>query len=104
MPGASDQATLVSLGETDRAEAHRRWLVLRGHLEDGVPLSRVAVQSGIPHRTLQRWLARYRAAGLAGLGRTARADRGRSRFPEPLRLLVRGPGAAHAGAVRRAGA
>jgi putative transposase len=90
MPGASDQATLVSLGETDRAEAHRRWLVLRGHLEDGVPLSRVAVQSGIPHRTLQRWLARYRAAGLAGLGRTARADRGRSRFPEPLRLLVEG--------------
>jgi putative transposase len=62
----------------------------------------VAAQSGIPHRTLQRWLARYRADGLAGLGRAARADRGRSRFPEPLRLLVEGlalrtpaPSAAH---------
>ncbi len=53
-------------------------------------------------RTLQRWLARYRAGGLAGLGRAPRADRGRSRFPEPLRLLVEGlalrtpaPSAAH---------
>jgi transposase len=90
MPGASDQATLVSLGEAGRTEAHRRWLVLRAHLQDGVPLSRVAAQSGIPYRTLQRWLARYRADGLAGLGRAARADRGRSRFPEPLRLLVEG--------------
>jgi putative transposase len=90
MPGASDHATLVSLGEAGRTEAHRRWLILRANLEDGVPLSRVAVQSGIPHRTLQRWLARYRADGLAGLGRAARADRGRSRFPEPLRLLVEG--------------
>ena len=102
MPGASDQATLVSLGEAGRTEAHRRWLVLRAHLEDGVPLSRVAVQSGIPYRTLQRWMARYRADGLAGLGRAARADRGRSRFPESLRLLVEGlalrtpvPSAAH---------
>ena len=39
---------------------------------------------------------------MAGLGRAARADRGRSRFPEPLRLLVEGlalrtpaPSAAH---------
>lgn len=90
MPGASDQATLVSLGEVGRAEAHRRWLVLRAHLEDGVPLTHVAAQSGIPYRTLQRWLARYQAGGLAGLGRAPRADRGRSRFPEPLRLLVEG--------------
>jgi putative transposase len=50
----------------------------------------VAAESGIPHRTLQRWLARYQAGGLAGLGRAPRADRGRSRFPEPLRLLAEG--------------
>ena len=102
MPGAPDQTALAALGEDGRAEALRRWEVLRAHLEDGVPLTRVAAQSGIPHRTLQRWLARYRAGGLAGLGRAARADRGRSRFPEPLRLLVEGlalrtpaPSAAH---------
>ena len=90
MSGAPDQTALVALSEAGRAEAHRRWLVLRAHLEDGVPLTHVAAQSGIPQRTLQRWLARYRAGGLAGLGRAARADRGRSSFPEPLRLLVEG--------------
>ena len=78
------------LSAASRAEAHRRWLVLQPHLEDGVPLIRVAAQCGIPYRTLQRWLARYHAGGLAGLGRAVRADRGRSRFPEPLRLLVEG--------------
>jgi putative transposase len=90
MPGALGQTALATLSEADRAEAHRRWLVLRAHLEDRVPLTRVAAQSGIPHRTLQRWLARYQAGGLAGLGRAPRADRGRSRFPEPLRLLAEG--------------
>ena len=102
MPRPAGQTALATLGEDGRAEAHHRWLVLRAHLEDGVPLARVAARSGIAHRTLQRWLARYRAGGLAGLGRAARADRGRSRFPEPLRLLVEGlalrtpaPSAAH---------
>ena len=50
MPGASGQATLVSLGEAGRTEAHCRWLVLRAHVEDGAPLSRVAAQSGMPYR------------------------------------------------------
>jgi putative transposase len=98
MPGQE----LAALSEASRAEAHRRWLVLRPHLEDGVPLARVAAQCGIPYRTLQRWLSRYQEAGLAGLARAVRADRGRSRFPEPLRLLAEGlalrapaPSAAH---------
>ena len=82
MPGASDHTAPATLSEPGRAKALRRWLVLRPHLEDGVPLARVAAQSGIPHRTLQRWLARHRTSGLAGLGRAPRADRGRPRFPE----------------------
>jgi putative transposase len=88
----SDPASpaLTALTEADRAEAHRRWLILRAHLEDGVALSQVAAETGIRHRTLQRWLARYRSTGLAGLARTPRADQGRSRFPEPLRLLIEG--------------
>jgi hypothetical protein len=35
-------------------------LVLRERLEDDIPLTYVAAQSGIPHRTLQRWPARGR--------------------------------------------
>jgi putative transposase len=75
------------LGEDGRAEVHRRWLVLRAHVEDGVPLTRVAARSGIPHRTL-RWLACYPAAGwVAWAG--PRAPTGVvPRFNEPLRLLV----------------
>jgi len=46
MPRALDQTALATLSEAGRAEAHRRWLVLRAHLEDGVPLARVAAQSG----------------------------------------------------------
>jgi putative transposase len=102
MPRPTGQAALATLSEAGRAEAQRRWLVLRPHLDDGVPLARVAAQCGIPHRTLQRWLSRYRSGGLAALARAQRADRGRSRFPEPLRLLVEGlalrtpvPSAAH---------
>jgi putative transposase len=90
MPDPAASPTLTALTEADRAEARRRWLILRAHLEDGVALSQVAAETGIRHRTLQRWLARYRNTGLAGLARTPRADRGRSRFPEPLRLLIEG--------------
>jgi putative transposase len=96
------QVTPATHGQAGRAEAHRRWLVLQPYLEDGVPLTHVAAQCAIPSRTLQRWLARYRADGLAGLARSQRADRGRSRFPESLQLLVEGlalrtpaPSAAH---------
>ena len=90
MPDPAAPPALTALTEADRAEAHRRWLILRAHLEDGVALSQVAAETGIRHRTLQRWLARYRNTGLASLARAPRADRGRSRFPEPLRLLIQG--------------
>ncbi len=90
MPDPAAPPALTALPEADRAEAHRRWLILRAHLEDGVALSQVAAETGIRHRTLQRWLARYRNTALAGLARTPRADQGRSRFPEPLRLLIEG--------------
>lgn len=55
-----------------------RFEVLKAHLHDSVPLARAAAEAGVPLRTVQRWLARYRAAGLAGLARKARSDRGRS--------------------------
>ena len=59
MPDPAAPPTLTARTEADRAEAHRRWRILRAHLEDGVALSQVAADTGIRHRTLQRWLARY---------------------------------------------
>ena len=81
MPDPAAPQALTALKEADRAEAHRRWLILRAHLEDGVALSQVAAETGIRHRTLQRWLARYRNTGLAGLARTRGQTRAVPAFP-----------------------
>jgi putative transposase len=69
--------SLVELSETQREQAMARFAVLRPHLELGVPLPRAAREAGVTRRTAQRWLARYRADGLAGLARLARKDLGR---------------------------
>lgn len=81
---------LVEVDESQRDEAMRRWAVLRPCLEDGVPLSRVAGEAAVPLRTAQRWLARYRAGGLAALVRQPRADRGSRHFPDELVAFVEG--------------
>jgi putative transposase len=62
--------------------------LLRPHVEDGVPLTRVAAAAGVPVRTAQRWLAQYRAVGLSGLARKERTDVGHRRFPTELVALT----------------
>ncbi len=65
--------------------------LLRRHLDDGVPLTRLAEHCGIGVRTLRRWAAGYRAdPTVAGLGRRVRADRGRRRLPEDLVTAIEG--------------
>ena len=63
---------------------------MRPHVEEGIPLPRLAHAHAIPLRTLQRWRQRYRAAGLAGLARTPRADRGQHRLAPELQRLIEG--------------
>jgi putative transposase len=86
----SDPRHLAGLTEEQRDQAMARWQVLRPHIEDGVPLTRLAGNGGVAGRTLQRWAARYRADGLAGLARSERADRGARQFPRELQLLIEG--------------
>jgi putative transposase len=64
--------SLADLSEARREQALRRFTLLQQHLEDGVPLPAVAAHAGVPVRTAQRWLARYRSEGLAGLARRPR--------------------------------
>ena len=52
---------LTGVTEARRREAMERFAVLRPHLEGGTPLSDAAAAAGIPVRTAERWLARYRA-------------------------------------------
>jgi putative transposase len=78
---AADAPALAEFGEAARAKALSRWSVLRPHLEDGVALVHAAREAGVPERTAQRWLARYRDGGLVGLAAPPRSDRGRRRSP-----------------------
>lgn len=87
---AGPPPSLASLPEADRAEALERFRVLRPHLEEGAPLAPLAAAAGIALRTARRWVARYRAEGLAGLARRPRADRGRRRLPPELVAFVEG--------------
>ena len=79
---------LTALSGSQRAQALDRFAVLRPFLEDGVPLAGLARQRGIAPRTAQRWLARYRREGLAGLARRARRDRGGHRLPRRLQACI----------------
>ncbi len=83
-------AGLSGLTPAQREQALSRWQVLRVHLEDGCPLVRVACERGVPERTLRRWLAAYRAGGLAALARRPRSDRRTRRMPPELQLLIEG--------------
>jgi putative transposase len=84
------EPTLAACTEEERQEAMARFAVLRPHLNDGVPLSEAACDAGVPLRSAQRWLARYRATGLAGLVRAKRSDPGHRKFPAELVHLIEG--------------
>lgn len=81
---------LTDLSEEDRALAMDRFHRLQPHLEDGIFPTQLAQAEGIPLRTAQRWVARYRRHGLAGLVRKTRRDHRNHRFPTELVGLVEG--------------
>ncbi|EFH79870.1 helix-turn-helix domain-containing protein [Ktedonobacter racemifer] len=74
--------TLAELTEEQRAEAYRRYEVVRACVEEGIAQTVVARERGVPVKTLQRWVRQYREYGLCGLARQARADRGTQRMSE----------------------
>ncbi len=84
------EPTVTAAAEARRDLAMSRFAVLRPHLHDGVALTAAARHAGVPVRTAQRWLARYRADGLAGLARRPRQDRGQRRLPGQLVTLIEG--------------
>lgn len=61
-PGDAVPSTaLTELSERQRQRAFDRYQTLRPHLEEDVPLARVAVAAALPLRTAQDWVSRYRA-------------------------------------------
>ena len=81
---------LAACTEEERKQAMARFAVLRPHLNEGVLLAEAARDAGVPLRSVQRWLARYRAAGLVGLVRAKRSDMGKRKLPAELVALVEG--------------
>lgn len=60
-------------------------------LDHGVPLARVAQESGIALRTLWYWVSNYEKEGLRGLARKGREDKGARRKLAPeLKTLIEG--------------
>lgn len=47
----------------DYLSAEDRAVLLRRHLDEGIPLTRLAAVSCVPIRTLRRWMSRYQDAG-----------------------------------------
>ena len=85
------ETSLAELTDDQRSEAMTKFAVLKPHLEDGVPLPQAAEHGNVPLRTAQRWLVRYRAAGLLGLVRMTRADNGcRTRLSAEMVELIEG--------------
>ena len=86
-----DPTPLTALSPDERTRALERYRILRPCVEYGMPLTHVARHQGIELRTAQRWLARYRREGFAGLARRSRRDRGqRHRLQPELQALIEG--------------
>lgn len=83
--------SLAEVTEAQRAEAYRRYEVVREHVEEGIAQTVVARERGVPLKTLQRWVRQYREDGLCGLARPPRTDRGkRRRISEEVVKVVEG--------------
>ncbi|MDN5768591.1 MAG: Mu transposase C-terminal domain-containing protein [Humibacillus sp.] len=71
-------------------DADERWRILRLHVEDAIPLADLVRTTGVPRRTLTRWLAHYRTGGYDALNDSVRPDRGIRHTPPDLVHLVEG--------------
>jgi putative transposase len=74
----------------DTTEATMRLTLLRSYLDGEATLTRVASDVGVPLRTAQRWVARYRKDGPVGLARPARSDAGARKLAGKLVALIEG--------------
>jgi putative transposase len=72
------------------SKALARFRLLQPHLEQDIPLARIAAECGIAERTLRRWLAAWRTHAIGGLERVRRSDAGVTRRLAPeIEALVR---------------
>jgi len=82
---------LTEMTEEERREALRRYELIGPYLEGDCSQVEVARNAGVPLKTLQRWVRRYRAHGLRGLGDLPRSRLGvGNSLPSEERLFIEG--------------
>ena len=87
----SEKLSVSELSESDRTLALKRFKKIQPFLEDGVPLTQIVAIENISLSTARRWVSRYRKAGLPGLVRKSRQDRGVSRcLNNEVKKLIEG--------------
>jgi putative transposase len=83
--------SLTELSEAEREQALCRFRLIQPFLEEGVPLTKIAVDSKESLSTLRRWVQKYRMNGLTGLVRHQRGDKGVPRkITEDTKRLIEG--------------
>lgn len=83
--------SLTDMSEEEREAAFERYSIIGAYLEGDCSQVELSRRSGVPVKTLQRWVKLYRAQGLRGLARQKRADRGKRRgMPEAQLLFIEG--------------
>jgi transposase len=58
----------MNIHKNARTTPRSRALIVHRVLREHWPVSAVAIAFGVSERTVYKWLARYRAEGVAGLG------------------------------------
>lgn len=81
---------LTALSEAERQRALERFRLLQPFLAGQTTLRAVAQAHGVALRTARSWVTHYRQAGLAGLARKPRADRGQRRLEPALQQVIEG--------------
>src|SRR5690349_13096937 len=72
-----------------RTTPHLREVMVRRVIQDGQPAETVAATFAVSTRTVYKWLARYRAEGLAGLAnRSSRAKTVANKLADPWIAMI----------------
>ncbi|AMT93047.1 transposase [Brevibacterium linens] len=69
-------------------DGSEKWRILRLHVEDDIPLTILAQDTGLGLRTLQRWHQHYKTGGIAALESQTRHDSGSRRTRPELKAFV----------------
>ena len=87
--------SLTELTDAEREKALCRYRLIQPFLEEGIPLTKIAIHSTESISTLRRWVQRYRNNGLTGLVRQPRGDKGIPRkITDGTKHLIEGLGLA----------